>query len=153
MQFCDLLQAAEWIGHRILTWSLSLTPACLVHVGMTMVDNFKCRTAKYRTRHADYHRTWCLKTLSRTLSLNNLRKKGRTQSLKSLTGMPPFSGYRDSPPISLPTPSTPAKGPAWFSRQEYWNALPFPSPVLLLNAQETEECREGSQQETQQQSC
>ena len=57
MQSRDLLWVAQLIGQRSLIQSPSLTPACRISVGMTMIDNFKCRRAKYRILNVDYHST------------------------------------------------------------------------------------------------
>lgn len=39
MHLCDT-QLTSY--RRVLTQSLSLTPACLINVGMTKIDDFKC---------------------------------------------------------------------------------------------------------------
>ena len=134
MQFCDLLQAAERTGQRILTWSLSLTPTCLVHVGMTMMDNFKCRTAKYRILHGGYHRTWCLKTLSRTLSLNNLRKtQGELSHWKSNWNATLQWVHGQSPHFSAkPIHPSQRAGLVFQARILEWVAIPFSSPPTQL---------------------
>lgn len=118
-----LASVAQLIGQRSLTQSLSLTPACPISVGMTMIDNFKCRRAKYRILNVDYHRTWGPKTLFRTLSLNNIRKLGENSVTESLTGMPPFRGYRHGPPMPPTSPPTPAKE----QTQVFW---PLSPPAL-----------------------